>query len=170
MHHSCLCGSAENLMFAKPSSQVVGANVFHVPLCRVFFIFNMLKTIWKPIYFIISNIYLISSQFNFNAIQDGIFWGCSRMAGRRGAKMPPPPAPILPKSVTHILQWWNLAYLYVTQRRSKKDMNHVIHPLSSAGISNFSPKISKFCYIKKYRNRLHFDTQFLFILTFLESL
>ena len=90
MHHSCLCGSAKNLMFAKPSSQVVGENVFHVPLCRVFFIFNMLKTIWKPIYFIISNIYLISSQFNFNAIQDGIFCGCSRMAGGRGAKMPPP--------------------------------------------------------------------------------
>ena len=91
MHHSCLCGSAKNLMFAKPSSQVVGENVFHVPLCRVFFIFNMLKTIWKPIYFIISNIYLISSQFNFNAIQDGIFCGCSRMAGGRGAKMPPSP-------------------------------------------------------------------------------
>ena len=100
MHHSCLCGSAENLMFAKPSSQVVGANVFHVPLCRVFFIFNMLKTIWKPIYFIISNIYLISSQFNFNAIQDGIFWGCSRMAGRRGAKMPPPPPSSL--NLSHI--------------------------------------------------------------------
>ena len=37
-------------------------------------------------------------------------------------------------------------------------MNHVTH------------KISKFCYIKKYRYRLHFDTQFLVILTFLESL
>ena len=48
-------------------------------------------------------------------------------------------------------------------------MNHVIHPLSSADISNFSPKISKFCYIKKYMYRLHFDTKFLNILTFLES-
>ena len=31
-------------------------------------------------------------------------------------------------------------------------------PLISADISIFSPEISKFCYIKKYRYRLHFDT------------
>ena len=49
-------------------------------------------------------------------------------------------------------------------------MNHVTHPLSSADISNFSPEISKFCYIKKYMYRLHFDTKFLILLTFLESL
>ena len=30
-------------------------------------------------------------------------------------------------------------------------------PLSSADISIFSPEISKFCYIKKYRYRLDFD-------------
>ena len=34
----------------------------------------------------------------FNPIQDGLFWGCSRMGG--GAKRPPPCL----KSVTHILQ------------------------------------------------------------------
>ena len=44
------------------------------------------------------------------------------------------------------------------------------YPLSSADISNFSPDIDKFSFIKKYRYRLHFDTSFLFILTFLESL
>ena len=49
-------------------------------------------------------------------------------------------------------------------------MNHVTHSLSSAGISNFSPEISKFCYIKKYMYRLHFDTKFIILLTFLESL
>ena len=49
-------------------------------------------------------------------------------------------------------------------------MNHVTHPLASADISIFSPEISKFCYIKKYRYRLHFDTQFLILLSFLESL
>ena len=49
-------------------------------------------------------------------------------------------------------------------------MNHVTHTLSSANISIFSPEISKFCYIKKYRYRLHFGTQFLFFLTFIESL
>ena len=49
-------------------------------------------------------------------------------------------------------------------------MNHMMLPLNSAHISIFSPEISKFCYIKKYRYRLHFDTQFLNLLTFLESL
>ena len=57
-----------------------------------------------------------------------------------------------------------------TKRISKKYMNHVTHTPSSADISIFSPEISKFCCIKKYRYRLHFDTQFLLLLTFLESL
>ena len=74
------------------------------------------------------------------------------------------------KSLTHILQWWNLAQLYLTQRRCTKYMNHVTYPLSSTDINIFSPEISKFCYIKKHRYRLHFDTWFLFILTFPESL
>ena len=49
-------------------------------------------------------------------------------------------------------------------------MNHMTHPVSPADISNFSPEISKLCYIKKYMYRLHFDTKFLILLTFLESL
>ena len=59
-------------------------------------------------------------------------------------------------TVTHILSWWNLAQLYLTSRRPKKYMSHVTHSLSSAGNSIFSPEISKFCYIKKYRYKLHF--------------
>ena len=80
------------------------------------------------------------------------FWGCSLLGGQKST-------PSL-----------NLAQLYLTQRRSKKYMNHVTHPFSSADISIFSPEISKICYIKKYRYRLYFDTWFLSILTFLESL
>ena len=49
-------------------------------------------------------------------------------------------------------------------------MNHVTHLSTSADISIFSSEISKFCCIKKYRYRLHFDTQFLTLLTSLESL
>ena len=49
-------------------------------------------------------------------------------------------------------------------------MNYVTHPLSSADISNFSFEISKFCYVKKQMYRLHFDTKFIILLTFLESL
>ena len=49
-------------------------------------------------------------------------------------------------------------------------MNHVTHPLSFADTNIFLLEISKFCYIKKYRNRFHLDTQFLILLTFLDSL
>ena len=49
-------------------------------------------------------------------------------------------------------------------------MNQVTHPVSYTDISIFSPEISKFFYIKKYRYRLYFDTHFLILLTFIESL
>ena len=42
--------------------------------------------------------------------------------------------------------------------------------LSSADISIFLPEINKFSYIKKYRYRLHFGTQLLFLLMLFESL
>ena len=98
---------------------------------------------------------------SINPIQGGHFQGCSRMGG---AKRPPSLI-----SVTHILQLWNLAQLYLTYRRSKKYINHVTQPMSSADISIFSPEISKFCYIKKCRYRLHFDAWFLILLIFLKD-
>ena len=58
----------------------------------------------------------------------------------------------------------------LSKGRSKKFINRVTHPLSSADIRIFSPEISKFCYIKKYSYRLEFDRWFLILLTFLESL
>ena len=82
----------------------------------------------------------------FNPIQDGPSRGCSRMG--RGQK-----GPLFLKLFTHTLQWWNFAHLYLNQRRSKKSINHVTHPISSADISIFSPEIDKFCYIKKCRYR-----------------
>ena len=48
------------------------------------------------------------------------------------------------KFVTHILQQQNLAQLYLAQRRSKKYLNQVTHPFSSADISISSPEIRKF--------------------------
>ena len=62
--------------------------------------------------------------------------------------------------LTHILQWLNFTQLYLTWRRSKKKYKSLDTPLSSADISIFSLKISKVCYIKKYRYRFHFDTWF----------
>ena len=87
-------------------------------------------------------------------------------AHRWGGQIGPPSL----KSVTHILQWWNLEQLYLIWKGSEKYMDHVKHVLSSADISNFSTEISKFCYIKKYMYRLQFDAKFLILLTFLESL
>ena len=54
------------------------------------------------------------------------------------------------KSVTHMLQWWNVAHFTLP----KEDTNQVTYPLSSADISHFSKEISKFSYIKKYRYKL----------------
>ena len=103
------------------------------------------KVIWT-----VNNVF---RTLSFNSIQDGSFRGCSLIGG--GGKKPLPP---YLKAVIDILQWWNLAQLYLIFKRSSKYMIHVTHPLSSADISNFSPEISKFCYIKKYMYRLHLDT------------
>ena len=58
-----------------------------------------------------------------------------------------------------------ISYLKKIQEINKP----LVHPLSSADISIFSLEISNFCYIKKYRHRLHFNTFCLIILTFFES-
>ena len=53
---------------------------------------------------------------------------------------------------------WNFPQAYLTYRRFKKYTNYVKDHLSSADISIFSPSNSNFCYIKKYRHILHFNT------------
>ena len=50
-------------------------------------------------------------------------------------------------------------------KKIQKYINHVAHLLSSADTSIFSPKISNFCYIRKYSYRLHFNACFLGFLT-----
>ena len=69
----------------------------------------------------------------------GIFW-VAHGWGRRRAKS----LPLLKIPVTHILQWWNVVQLYLTERRSKKYMNPVRDPQSSAGISIFYGKSTNF--------------------------
>ena len=73
----------------------------------------------------------------FNPFQDGFFRSCSDLP-----------------HISYNDETWQL---YLTQRRSTKYTNQLTHHLSSADISIFSPEISKFCYIKKYRYRLYFD-------------
>ena len=87
-----------------------------------------------------------------NPIQDGPFRGCSRMGW--GAKRPP-----IPKICYTYPTIMKLSILLPQLKNtSKKDVNQVTRPLSSANISIFSPRIGKFWFIKKYRYRLHFKT------------
>ena len=89
-----------------------------------------------------------------NPIQDGLFWGCSRMEG--GKKVP------LPKVCHTYLTIMKLATVIPYLKEIQKIYESRDTPLSSADISNFLPEISTFCYIKKYMYRLHFDTNFQF--------
>ena len=94
-------------------------------------------------------------QQTFNPIQDGLFQECLQVVpegdrgrgggGKRGLSSL--------KSVAHILRRWNLAQLYLTLRRPKKDMNHVTYHLGSAGSRIFSLEISKFYTANKILSR-----------------
>ena len=84
-------------------------------------------------------------QRNFNPIQDGLFRSCSRMGeGQKGTPFP------------------KICHTYPTMMKRGTVIpypkKHVTHPLNSANISIFLLEISKFCYIKEYRYRSHFDT------------
>ena len=55
-------------------------------------------------------------------------------------------------------------------KQIQKYKNHKIHFFSTADITIYSAEITNFCYTKKYRYRLHFNSSFLIFLTFFESL
>ena len=82
-----------------------------------------------------------------NSTQVGSFWGCSRMLRIERY--------LTLKFVTHILQWWNLAHLYLTYRITIKYINPMIHFLGSTNISLFLQEIREFYYNKKYRCNLN---------------
>ena len=84
-------------------------------------------------------------------IQDGLFRGWSRMGG--GQKGPP-----LHKICHAYPTEMKLVTVTPQPKEIQKYMNHVTQPLSFADITIFSQEISKFCYIKKYGDRLYFDT------------
>ena len=69
------------------------------------------------------------------------------------------------KSVTYFPTMMTLGTVTIYLKKIKKYINHVTHALSSADISIFSSEISNFCYIKKYRYRLHFNPLFLILLS-----
>ena len=77
-------------------------------------------------------------------LQIGLFGAAHGSEGGRGQK-----GPLFLKSVTHILQWWNLVIFssYTLPKTDPKTYK-----------SRDSPESSNFYYIKKYRNRLIFNT------------
>ena len=79
------------------------------------------------------------------------FFGAAH--GWGGAKRP-----LLPKICHTYPTMMKLDIVTPYLKKIQKYMNHVTHLMSSADISIFSPEVSKFCYIKNYRYRLHFDT------------
>ena len=93
-------------------------------------------------------------------IQNGLFRGCLRMGGGF----------LAPKICRTYPTMMTLGTVIPYLRQIQKIYKSRDTPLSSADISIFSQEIRKFCYIKKYRYRLAFDTQFLIRLTYFESL
>ena len=79
------------------------AKFLKVILCQIFKFVDSWKNFSR-----IDKLEILLAEIFLNPIQDGFFGGRSRMGGV--AKKSPPCL----KSVTHILQWWNLAKLYLT--------------------------------------------------------
>ena len=93
---------------------------------------------------------------HFNFILNRHFLGCSEMGGDKKAKYHTYPTMIKLDS-------------YTLNKEGLKNMRHVTNSLSSANISIFHQKSANF---PTWRNRykLHFDTEFLTLLTFFQSL
>ena len=87
----------------------------------------------------------LTNIFSVNHIHDGSLRGCTRIGVQKWS---------LPKICRKYPTMMKLSTIipYLT------NINHVTHPLSFADISIFSPKIGNFCYIKKCKYRLHFNT------------
>ena len=102
------------------------------------------------------------NKITFNPIQDGLSWGCSQMGvGKKAALLK-----ICHTYPTMMKIGTVISYLIKIQKICESCNT----ALEFCWHQHSSPGISKFCYIKKYRYRLQFDTWFLILLTFLESI
>ena len=112
----------------------------------------------KKIFFctVINHIASIKSSFMsevgslyLNPIQDGPFRGYSRMGGKKD------PHPKICQTYSIMIKLGTvIPYLKKTQKICEPRDT----PIEFCWISIFSSEISKFCYIRKYRYRLHFGT------------
>ena len=134
----------------------------HIKICRCLrAISNSLAPFFRGTYG-----YAFSVGFKMKLLSICIFfsqpyseWGFSGLltdGGGRGAQTAKRPS--LPKIFHTDPTMKKIGTVISYLKKIQEYMNHVTHTLSSADISIFSPEISKCCYIKKYRYRLHFET------------
>ena len=106
------------------------------------------------------NLNILWTKRAFIEANKTIFWKVSVRRGhlahiQDGQKSP------LPKTCHTYSTMMKLGtFITYLKKIQKKYVTHVTRPLISTDISIFSLEISNFCYIKKYRYRLHFDTYF----------
>ena len=76
---------------------------------RLFFHWNLLiKRLVNRVFVLVNGIiFNRSNELMINPIQNGPLWSCSQVKGGGGGEKVPPSL----KSVTHILQWWNLVVI-----------------------------------------------------------
>ena len=92
-------------------------------------------------------------------IQDGPFLGCS---WKRGNKLHP-----ISKTCHIYPTIMRLGTVLPYLKKIQKIHKSCDIPLEFCWHLHFSPEVINFCYIKKYRWRLEFNTQFLIFFTFL---
>ena len=91
-----------------------------------------------------------SKSAAINPIQDGLFWGCSRMGAG-------PFLPSIPKIRHTYPTMMKLGTVILYQRKIQKMYKSRDIFLEFCWHQHFSSEISKFCYIKKHTYRLDFE-------------
>ena len=89
---------------------------------------------------------LVMSIFTLISIQDRLFRGCSQIGGQKGP---------LPKFCHIYPTMMKLGTVIPYLKKIQKIYKSRDTPLEFCWHQHFSPEISKFCYIKKCRYRLH---------------
>ena len=90
--------------------------------------------------------------------------------GERGGGGGRQKRPSIPKicHTSYNEETWHSYILF--EEDPRKYTNHVTHLFSSASISIFSLEINNFHYVRKYRYTSNFNTWFLILFTFFESI
>ena len=87
----------------------------------------------------------------FYPIQDALFRGCPRMGGEYQTAPFPKICQTYPTMMKH-------GTVIPCLTKIQKKYESCETPLEFCWHQHFSPEIGKFCYIKKYRYRFHFDS------------